>query len=495
MEECRIFSFNRNDLLVLASYNLKRAEHSGHNERMVITVGKFRFFLALLIGKALEWALRVVIGRGTNKPGDVMLKICPDALSRFQLPDLVICVTGTNGKTSTSNLVSHLLRTAGLRVVNNAKGSNMAPGLVTALASGAALSGRVRADAVVLEVDERSSQFIYPRLVPTYILCTNLFRDSIKRNGHSEFIFDKIEKYLPQNTTLLLNGNDAISGMLGAQTNKRVFFAVDRTGQSTETCVNNVCDAMSCPQCHRPLHYDFYHYHHIGRPHCGCGFQLPPADYYADGVDYGAGAFIFHDKDGVEVSLPFAEGNLFNVFNVTAAAAVCRMAGITLQQIAEGVRSFSATMGRFEAEQAGKSRVVTMLFKNQNPISGSQSLAYLSHLAGNKDVVLIVTDSKDRVHGHEDISWLYDTDFEPLADPSVRRVVVGGSRCYDVGLRLVLAGVSPEKIVLYQSYETLKQRLCQDIAGDGTVVVYFELYAMPIAKAVRQALVQEADAT
>ena len=458
-------------------------------------MGKLRFFLALLAGKLLEWFLRVVVGRGTNKPGDIMLKLCPDALGRFRLPPLVICVTGTNGKTSTANLVSHLLRQSGKKVVNNAKGSNMAPGLVTALAAGSTLSGVVRADAAVLEVDERSSQFIYPRLTPTYVLCTNLFRDSIKRNGHSEFIFDKIQDYLPEGTVLLLNGNDAISGLLGEGKNKRVFFAVDHTSQSTESCVNNVCDAMSCPSCHKLLHYDFYHYHHIGRPHCVCcGFELPPADYLASDVDFEKGTFVFHEPEGGQAVLPFAEGNLFNVFNVAAAAAVCRMAGLELSQIESGVRSFSATMGRFESEQAGSNRVVTMLFKNQNPISGSQSLAYLNHIPGEKDVILIVTDSKDRVHGHEDISWIYDTDFEVLANSGVRKVVVGGSRCYDMGLRLVLAGVDQNKIVLYQSYETLKQRLKQDVGTDGTVVVYFELYAMPIAKAIRQALVQEGEA-
>ena len=164
-----------------------------------------------------------------------------------------------------------------------------------------------------------------------------------------------------------------------------------------------------------------------------------------------------------------------------------------LSQIEQGVKSFSASLGRFEAQQAGQSRVISMLFKNQNPISGSQSLAYLKHLEGEKDVILIVTDSKDRVHGHEDISWIYDTDFEVLADSSVRKIVVGGSRCYDMGLRLVLGGVAPEKIALYQSYETLKQRLGQDIGKSGSVVVYFELYAMPIAKAVKQALIQEVE--
>ncbi len=454
-------------------------------------MGSFRFFLAMLIGKCSEWFLRVFTGRGTNTPGIIMQKICPDALARFHMPELVICVTGTNGKTSTSNMVTHLLRTSGKKVVNNSKGSNMAPGLITALASASNLSGRVKADAAVLEVDERSSQYIYKYFTPTYLLCTNLFRDSIKRNGHSEFIFDKINRYLPKETILLLNGNDAISGMLGEGTNERVFFSVERTSASTENCVNQVCDIMSCPKCHKPLHYEFDHYHHIGVPVCSCGFSMPQSSYYASDVDFDKGTFVFHERGGECVTLPFAAGNLFNVFNVTAAAALCRMAGVPLSSIAASVDTFSSTQGRFEEKKAGDLDVVTMLFKNQNPISGSQSLAYLNHIEGPKDVVLIVTDSKDNVHGHEDISWLYDTDFDSLTSPDVHHIIVGGSRCYDVGLRLTLAGVDPSKIITYESYETLKRRIVQDLAGKGTVAIYFELYAMSIANSLKDIITRQ----
>ena len=73
----------------------------------------FRFLIAQLVGKSAEWFLRSVVHRGTNKPGELILKLCPDALARYQMPPLVICVTGTNGKTSTSNLITHILRKGG----------------------------------------------------------------------------------------------------------------------------------------------------------------------------------------------------------------------------------------------------------------------------------------------------------------------------------------------------------------------------------------------
>lgn len=452
-------------------------------------MGKIRFIFALLAGKLAEWMLRVLTGRGSNTPGVIMLKICPDALARFQMPPTVICVTGTNGKTSTSNLVTNILRSAGKTVVNNSKGSNMAPGLVTALAANCTLGGRVRADAAVLEVDERSSPYLYCHFTPDYLLCTNLFRDSIKRNGHSEFIFDKISGALPAETTLLLNGNDMISGLLGDGKNKQVFYSVERTSRSTETCPNTVCDITACPRCHHRLQYRFFHYHHIGEAYCpSCGFEMPQSRYFASDVDFKAGTFLFHDG-GETVTLPFAAGNLFNVFNTTAAAAVCRMAGVPLEQVARGVEDLSARTGRFEDTRAGSLSVVTMLFKNQNPISGSQSLAYLDHIPGHKDVVLIVTDSKDKVHGHEDISWLYDNDFSSLTSPEVGNILIGGTRCSDLALRLVLGGVDQTKLLLYPDYEELARELPERVAAEGTAAIFFELYAMPIANRLKNILV------
>lgn len=450
-------------------------------------MGKLRFVFALLAGKCAAFLLRI-IGRGSNIPGVIMQKICPDALGRFKMPKLVICVTGTNGKTGTSNLVTHLLRCGGMKVANNSEGSNMVSGLLTTLAIHSGMNGAVKADAAVLEVDERSSPYIYPHFKPDYILCTNLFRDSIKRNGHSEYIFDKINDYIPDGTVLLLNGNDPISGLLGGEKNEKVFFCVDKTSESTEVCENRVCDCRSCPNCHKPLHFEFYHYHHIGQPVCDCGFSMRASAFTGKNVDFQAGTFDFCTADGGSVNLPFSGKNLFNVFNVTAAAAISMLAGISLDTIRDGVFSFTNAKGRFEETEASGKRIVTMLCKNQNPVSSSQSIAYLNRVSGTKDVVLLITDSKDAHHGSEDISWLYDVDFSCLAGEDVHKVILGGTRCEDLALCLTLAGVDRSKLELFHDYDALCRAVPELVAQNGTTVVYYELYALQIAQRVRSAL-------
>ena len=452
-------------------------------------MGKLRFLIALIVGKVSILLLDKFFKRGTNLPGEIMLKICPDALSRFTMPKTTVCVTGTNGKTGTSNLLTHIIRNSGKTVVNNSKGSNMAPGLVTALASDCNLSGKVKSDVAVLEVDERSSQFIYTKFVPDYILCTNLFRDSIMRNGHSGFIFDKINDYLDEKTTLVLNGNDGISGLLGENKCNRVFFSVNKTERSTTKCEDTVCDLIACPKCNHKLDYEFYHYNHIGVPKCNsCGFEMPQSTYFASDVDFENGTFVFNGDKGESLVLPYQKGNFFNVFNITGACAICRLMGINIDVIADSIEDLSSKTGRFQENKFGGVEVVSMLSKNQNPISCSQSLKFLDSTENHKDVVLLITDSNDKVHGHEDISWLYDTDFAPLESDKIKNIYIGGSRCYDLAQCLEIKGLDTSKFILFENYDELAKEVSNKASADRNIVIYFELYATSVVAKIKNAL-------
>lgn len=457
-------------------------------------MGKLRFLISLIVGKVSILLLDKIFKRGTNLPGEIMLKICPDALACFTMPETTVCVTGTNGKTGTSNLLTHIIRNSGKTVVNNSKGSNMAPGLVTALASDCNLSGKVKSNVAVLEVDERSSQFIYTKFVPDYILCTNLFRDSIMRNGHSGFIFDKINDYLDEKTTLVLNANDGISGLLGENKCNRVFFSVNKTERSTDTCEDTVCDLIACPKCNHKLEYEFYHYNHIGVPKCSaCGFEMPQSTYFASDVDFENGTFVFNGDKGESIVLPYQKGNFFNVFNITGACAICRLMGIDIDVIADSIEDLSSKTGRFQENKFGGVEVVSMLSKNQNPISCSQSLKFLDSTENDKDVVLLITDSNDKVHGHEDISWLYDTDFAPLTSDKIKNIYIGGSRCYDLAQCLEIKGLDISKFTLFEDYDQLAKEVSNNASADRNIVIYFELYATSVVAKIKNALKEKGD--
>ncbi len=454
---------------------------------------KIRFFIALIAAKIIYF-IGKPFGKSTNLPGELMLKICPDSLSLFRMPQTTICVTGTNGKTGTSNLLSNIIRKSGKSVVNNSKGSNMAPGLASALAADSTMTGRIKSDIAVLEVDERSSQFIYTKFKPDYILCTNLFRDSIMRNGHSEFIFNKINDYLSPETTLILNANDGISGMLGEKVCKRIYYSVEKTERSSKNCQDTVCDLIACPKCHRKLNYEYYHYNHIGKFKCdNCGFEMEKSKYYASDVDFSEGKFCFNEEGKAAREIPFQKGNFFNVFNITGAASVCREIGIDIDTIIKGIDDLSSKTGRFKSEKFSNIEITSMLSKNQNPISCSQSLKYLNSTQDDMDVVLLITDSNDKAHGHEDISWLYDTDFEPLKDEKIKNVYIGGIRSYDLAQCLDIKGIPTDKLLLFESYKELADKLCKDASPDRKIVIYFELYATSVVKMIKTKMGERGD--
>ena len=275
-----------------------------------------------------------------------------------------MAITGTNGKTTVSNTIADILEATGRKVLSNRAGSNMWSGIATTLLAGCTLSGKLREgyDTAVLEVDERSSSRIYPYVQPDVLVVTNLYRDSIKRNGHSEFIFDKIAQALPAETHLLLNGDDMISGLLGEGRNERVFFRVAKTDRSTDTCVNTACDCSACPRCGHLLAFGYFHYHHIGRAHCPeCGFTLPEATYEAVDTDFEAGSFMLREPGQANLRLPCKQGSLFSVYNITAAVGCCRMLGLAGADIARALEGPSERTGRFEQQKAGAVNIVTML--------------------------------------------------------------------------------------------------------------------------------------
>ena len=111
-------------------------------------------FLAILVCKLVR-AVGKLVGKGSSLPGKFALKLCPDILRRVKLPKTIIAVTGSNGKTSTVEMIAAILRSAGKTVVYNKEGSNQIEGVTTLVLTHADFSGQVQADVLLIESDER----------------------------------------------------------------------------------------------------------------------------------------------------------------------------------------------------------------------------------------------------------------------------------------------------------------------------------------------------
>ena len=150
-----------------------------------------RKFLAIVVCKLGRFVGKLV-GKGSSMPGKFALKICPDILKRVQLPPHIIAVTGSNGKTSTVEMIATVLRAQGKHVIYNAEGSNQVEGVTTLILTHATLGGKVNADVLLLESDERYAAHSFKYFHPTEFVITNLYRDQLTRNGHPESVFDAI---------------------------------------------------------------------------------------------------------------------------------------------------------------------------------------------------------------------------------------------------------------------------------------------------------------
>ncbi len=402
-----------------------------------------RFLLALWIAKLAMWLQKLLGMNASYFPGKLAIKLCPDFLGHIGKPETIITVTGTNGKTTCCNMILDVLTENGYDVLNNRAGSNTDAGIATALIGGSTLGGKAKKHYAVLEIDERSSKKIYAYVHPDYAVCTNLFRDSIQRNAHPEFIFSFIDSALPDDTHMILNADDPISSRL-KKDNKRSYFSIGRLPSDRDECVNIINDMRACPVCGGKLEYEFVRYHHIGKMRCpGCGFASPEADYLAS-PDYEKRCIVIHSAKGDE-EYPLINDSVFNTYNQVTVVTLLREFGLSPDDIANSFEHMSIVKSRYTSMNKNGVEIITNMIKHQNPIACSIVFDYVRSAPGTKEVVVMLDDLAYK-KGSELVTWIYDADYEFLNDESIKRIVVCGVRKHDYHLRLLLAGVPEEKI-------------------------------------------------
>lgn len=420
--------------------------------------------LALILGKLL-YVLGKPFGKSTNLPGELALKICPNLMGNFRFDGKVLAVTGSNGKTSTANMIAHILKKQGSSVAHNAKGSNLTGGVATTLLVASSLSGRIKENFVVLEVDERFSRIIFRDFSPDFLLCTNLFRDQLTRNGNVDVIIEKLHEAIKPSVKLILNGNDPISGDL-APKNERVYYGLTQNNHSSANCLNITHDAKVCPRCFGRMQYTYYHYNHIGGFACTkCGYQNPAWTYTADGLDPDTGDFLVN---GCPVHTDYKD--LFNVLNITAAIAACTELGLPLDGCCQAASTFVPLKQRYDEFRVGDRKAIMILSKNQNPVSFDQSISHVLEREGEKTVVVFINNINHT--GHRDTTWLYDIGFERLLG-KVDAIVGTGPRAYDLAVRLKLAGFPAEQIRIERDLSQLKSVVSKT---RGDICILTELY-------------------
>ena len=280
-----------------------------------------RMILAILVCKLVRFVGKLV-GKGSSLPGKFALKICPDILRRVKLPEHIIAVTGSNGKTSTVEMIAAILRADGKTVVYNEEGSNQIEGVTTLVLNNATLTGKVKADVLLLESDERYARHSFRWFHPTEFVVTNLYRDQLTRNGHPESVYDAILPAIHKDTRLILNADDPLSSCFGRGHENVKWFGLDECAVSSKEPSGVYRDGAYCPVCKQPMEYDYYHYNHIGAYRCAhCGHKKPATDYTVTAVDLEGGRLTL---DGgvvlIAVAFCFVIGVVFGLYPANKAA-------------------------------------------------------------------------------------------------------------------------------------------------------------------------------
>ncbi|MCL1907467.1 MAG: DUF1727 domain-containing protein [Propionibacteriaceae bacterium] len=386
--------------------------------------------------------MRAIGRKASTFPGLVAIKVCPQFLSAIAKPPVVVCVSGTNGKTTTTNMIADCLVADGRTVVTNRAGANINTGVATALMKGVSLTGKVLSDAAVLEIDEKYCPLILPFVAPHYLVVTNIFRDSLKRNAHPEFIFDIINSSIPRETTLIINADDLGSNQL-APDNTRILYGIDALPSDVETSVNLITDHAACPVCDTLLKHHYLRYHHIGRSWCpACGFSSPQPDSSAQVT----GSTMVVTTQGEPEDYPVINPLVFNLYNELAVICLLRHMGIPSQKVATLMGNLAVTDSRLDETTVGRWTIIQAMAKGQSAVSTTRTLDFVKDTDQPSLVILLLDDYYDRVNTSEFIGWIYDADFEFLATDNIRQIAALGPRCDDYIVRLLIAGVDRERI-------------------------------------------------
>ena len=385
---------------------------------------------------------------GSCTPGVLAIKLCPDFLARVGLPPKVICVTGTNGKTTTSNLLTSAFRQAGFTVTNNSAGSNIDAGVATALLADCKLSGKAKTQIAVLEVDERSAIRVYSHLTPDILICNNIMRDSLKRNAHTDFICYVLNKPMPHSVKVILNADDLICSRLFPDNKERVYFGMEADVPSTGAGPLAARDLVYCPECGERLCAEYLRFEHIGRVRCpACGLASPVPDYAVTAVDREKRELTLRTPKG-EMRVRMVNDNPVNLYNCAGAVAVLCEAGIDPEKVPSLFESLKIVSSRYDFRKSGRLNITNQLAKGQNPVACARAFSYVASRPGTDKCLLIMVDDKgDNTNNSESVCWIYDTDYSALRDPSIARIIFAGKRCRDQLLRALTAGVDPSKII------------------------------------------------
>ncbi len=397
-----------------------------------------RKIIAVWAAKLASVAGRIVGKKSSSSPGVLALKICPNLISILakNVKKGVIVTCGTNGKTTTNNLLNAALEKSGYSTVCNNLGANMVGGIATAFARACNIFGTFKADYAVLEVDEASARRVFRHIKPDYMLITNLFRDQLDRYGEIDITVDLLNEAIDMadGVRLILNGDDPLTARFG-EGRDAVYFGISEQvlPQTDETK-----EGRFCAKCGEEQEYNYFHYSQLGDYYCPhCGNKRPKIDFAATDVDLSES--MKFRVGGRQIDVNYR--GFYNIYNILAVYAALNAIGIKTDNFNAILSDYKPQIGRMELIPIGGKPFILNLAKN--PAGFNQAIQTVLLDKRRKDVIVAIN---DLANDGRDVSWLWDVDFDKLGGANLNALITTGIRLYDISLRFKYADIKVDDI-------------------------------------------------
>lgn len=390
------------------------------------------------LAKLTRTASKIVGKKGTDLPGKVLRKVNDNVLTTLASDfDEIVFVTGTNGKTTTSNLIGHTLRCADKNFINNFEGANMLDGIISTFA----IQANNNTKLAVIEIDEGSIRRVMQYITPTKFVINNFFRDQIDRFGEIDTLIATIGEQLEgKNIQLILNSDDPFVTRLSKYGEDNIYFGIAKDAYQFSDF--GISESKFCPNCGMELIYDHVHYSQLGFYHCSkCDFKHQDVKYEVTNAT--VEPFINMTINN-NASIATKLAGDYNIYNLLAAYSLLKELGVEDEKVKYGLETYTATNGRMQSISLSNGAIV-LLNLAKNPAGLNASLAIANVIKEEINYLLVLNDNgADGI----DISWIWDTDFDILNGQKIKNIVCSGKRAKELALRLKYTGIGANIVVL-----------------------------------------------
>lgn len=431
--------------------------------------------LMILLNKFITKILKLLGRNGSVYPGYIIYDVLRQKkiLEYVKYPKYVIAVTGSSGKGSTTDLINHILTDNGYDVCYNNNGSNGVLAATTLILNNCNYKGEFKHDVLLLECDERHLKLIFGKNKMTHLIVTNVTRDQPARNGDPDIVFDDILKAIGKDTKLIINADDPLVNRLSyLYDNDMVTYGVSKTKDSYIKSTIEAVDYAYCPKCHTKLEYDFYHYGHIGNYKCPNGdYERGDVDFEVTNVDFKKHCIKINSNE-----IYLNKDVLYAVYYTVAAYALCSSIGVSDEGLKSAINGDKLSSKRGKVRTLDGRQLTMLETKNENNLSYYQSLKFINNQKEKKTIILGF-DNVSRRYKFNDLSWLWDVEFELLNDKNIDKIFIIGRFRFDVYTRLSFAGIDSNKLVLVDDLSNLILMVKNNSIGNIYTMVCFDMTA------------------